>query len=412
MDDTNISMEEYIRLEEEKAQRHGRTFNWQTTTFGKVKYYEDEDDCFTDFETKFLAIVFDNTLTSDTTPSCEPTKYCGGQDMAPLPPRDQRHLWLHYQVEGYTEEIVHDFEQRMETIFGRQVNRVHILDFEGLNLEMRQDFAVRLRMVYTRGDGQLVFAGHAWRRLFRIRAPLVHEFILEFLSTCQMSDIEMGLDKMAEAGFGAYWDGNDRVIPKNGDLRDYWTEISGQAPKKVTGVDLCYLSSIDRETANVPHLLAQYLFRHAKGRKSRARLLGGHFIGCLTAHFGLVSDEGLRGLQVVARELPLIDLHELKRLNIFLRFNDTRAWVALGPERKHTDTIGAHKGDKAGLAVDEGAQDIPAPIQASQPPPPAPQPWTITLLCSSGLPYQRRVRPRIGDASTSVAPHTDDNCNP
>ncbi|GJV35287.1 hypothetical protein Tco_1407764 [Tanacetum coccineum] len=70
MDDPNITMKEYIRLEEEKTQRHGRTFNWQTTTFGKVKNYEDEDDCSIDFETEFPAIVFDNTLT--TIPS-EPT---------------------------------------------------------------------------------------------------------------------------------------------------------------------------------------------------------------------------------------------------------------------------------------------------------------------------------------------------
>ncbi|GJW18909.1 hypothetical protein Tco_0026345 [Tanacetum coccineum] len=66
-------MEEYIRLEEEKAQRHGRTFNWQTAAFRKVKYYEEEDDCFTDFEAEFPVIVFDNTLTSDTTLPCEPT---------------------------------------------------------------------------------------------------------------------------------------------------------------------------------------------------------------------------------------------------------------------------------------------------------------------------------------------------
>ncbi|GKA58794.1 hypothetical protein Tco_0758107 [Tanacetum coccineum] len=65
-------MKEYIRLEEEKAQRHGRTFNWQTATYGKVKYYEDVDDCFTNFETKFPAIVFDDTLTSDVALSCEP----------------------------------------------------------------------------------------------------------------------------------------------------------------------------------------------------------------------------------------------------------------------------------------------------------------------------------------------------
>ncbi|GJS31899.1 hypothetical protein Tco_0492519 [Tanacetum coccineum] len=64
MDDPNITMEEYIRLEEEKARRHGQTFNWQTATFGKVENYEDEDDCSIDFETEFPAIVFDNTLTA------------------------------------------------------------------------------------------------------------------------------------------------------------------------------------------------------------------------------------------------------------------------------------------------------------------------------------------------------------
>ncbi|GKF56163.1 hypothetical protein Tco_0166503, partial [Tanacetum coccineum] len=58
---------------------------------------------------------------------------------------------------------------------------------------MRQDLAVRLRMVYSK-EGKQVFMRHAWRRLFGIQAPLVCEFILEFLSTCRMSDTEMGLD--------------------------------------------------------------------------------------------------------------------------------------------------------------------------------------------------------------------------
>ncbi|GJU20048.1 hypothetical protein Tco_1153390 [Tanacetum coccineum] len=82
------------------------------------------------------------------------------------------------KVEGYTEEIVHDFEQRLETIFGRQVNRVHILDFEGLTPDMRQDLAERLRMVYTRDDGQEVFMSHAWRRLFEI-STIAHEYVTE-----------------------------------------------------------------------------------------------------------------------------------------------------------------------------------------------------------------------------------------
>nr|GFB89428.1 hypothetical protein [Tanacetum cinerariifolium] len=115
-------------------------------------------------------------------------------DMAPLPPYDQIHPWLRYHVDGYVEEIVHNFKQSMEMIFDRHGNRVHILDFKGLIQEMRQDLAMRLRMMDTGGDGHMVFASHAWRRLFGIRAPLVREFILEFLSTFWMSDTKMGLD--------------------------------------------------------------------------------------------------------------------------------------------------------------------------------------------------------------------------
>ncbi|GKC39260.1 hypothetical protein Tco_1051644 [Tanacetum coccineum] len=71
---------------------------------------------------------------------------------------------------------------------------------------------------------------------------------------------------------------------------------------------------------------------HAKGRKSGARLSGGHFIGRLAAHFGLVSNEGLR--DVVA---------------------------------------GAPKAAGDALAVDKGASADPAPIQVPQPPHAAPR---------------------------------------
>ncbi|GJU02464.1 hypothetical protein Tco_1112802 [Tanacetum coccineum] len=73
MDNLNITMEEYIRLQEDKALSRGETFNWQTATYGKMEYCEDEDDCFTNFETKFPAIILDNTLTSDAAISCGPT---------------------------------------------------------------------------------------------------------------------------------------------------------------------------------------------------------------------------------------------------------------------------------------------------------------------------------------------------
>nr|GEU33687.1 hypothetical protein [Tanacetum cinerariifolium] len=72
MDDPNITMEEYIRLEEENARRHGKVFNWESATYGKIWDNKDVHDLGF-IETKFPAIVFNNTLTSETALSCEPT---------------------------------------------------------------------------------------------------------------------------------------------------------------------------------------------------------------------------------------------------------------------------------------------------------------------------------------------------
>ncbi|GKD33927.1 hypothetical protein Tco_1249436 [Tanacetum coccineum] len=151
-----------------------------------------------------------------------------------------------------------------------------------------------------------------------------------------MSDIEMGLDvadtlcfqlggvrrrmtwrqfilalglhteqEMAEVEFGAYWDGSERLIPNKGDLRDYWIEISfdrdflGPAPSYILIQDpvrrLCH-RMIAYSISGRGQAPEKYLFRHTEGRKSGARLLGGYFIARLAMHFGLVSDDGLRGL--------------------------------------------------------------------------------------------------------------------
>ncbi|GJS23988.1 hypothetical protein Tco_0452620 [Tanacetum coccineum] len=72
MDDPNITMEEYIRLEEEKAHGSGKVYNWETATYGKIWYDEDVHDL-RSVETEFPAIVFNDALTSKVTLSCEPT---------------------------------------------------------------------------------------------------------------------------------------------------------------------------------------------------------------------------------------------------------------------------------------------------------------------------------------------------
>ncbi|GKA94137.1 hypothetical protein Tco_0816123 [Tanacetum coccineum] len=72
MDNPNITMEEYIRLEEEKSHRHGKVYKWETATYGKIWDNEDVHDL-ESVETEFIAIVFNDTLTSEVALSCEPT---------------------------------------------------------------------------------------------------------------------------------------------------------------------------------------------------------------------------------------------------------------------------------------------------------------------------------------------------
>nr|GEX40834.1 hypothetical protein [Tanacetum cinerariifolium] len=71
MDNPNITMEEYIRLQEEKALSRDETFKWQTATYRKSEYCNDEDESFTNFEAKFPAIVLGNTKLSHPKPHKE-----------------------------------------------------------------------------------------------------------------------------------------------------------------------------------------------------------------------------------------------------------------------------------------------------------------------------------------------------
>ncbi|GJT41600.1 hypothetical protein Tco_0941465 [Tanacetum coccineum] len=72
MDDPDITMEEYIRLETEKALRKGKVYNWETATYGKIRY--DKDVHFLrSIETEFSAIVYNDALTFKLELSCELT---------------------------------------------------------------------------------------------------------------------------------------------------------------------------------------------------------------------------------------------------------------------------------------------------------------------------------------------------
>ncbi|GKD19355.1 hypothetical protein Tco_1208513 [Tanacetum coccineum] len=63
-------MEEYIKLQEEKARWRGKVYNWETAKYGKIWYDEDVHDL-RSVETEFPAIVFNDELSSEKTLSCE-----------------------------------------------------------------------------------------------------------------------------------------------------------------------------------------------------------------------------------------------------------------------------------------------------------------------------------------------------
>ncbi|GKD37518.1 hypothetical protein Tco_1257725, partial [Tanacetum coccineum] len=243
-DNPNITMEEYIRLEEEKARQHGTVYNWETAKYGKIcslnnneidfriSFDESDDeeympkiscfddlDFFKDFENEFPANVYNDALTSKSDFLTEPTLSPLHIDEFDL--KDETSLSEYDEVEqnlSRGNENTQGLKMLLKASHDK-INKIFIMEsfvmeldvnitawnylnngmllkakVEGYTKEiMRQDLAKRLRMVYTEDDGQEILVSHAWMRLFEIRAPLVHEFILEFFSTCRISS-EMGLD--------------------------------------------------------------------------------------------------------------------------------------------------------------------------------------------------------------------------
>ncbi|GJT02701.1 hypothetical protein Tco_0823870 [Tanacetum coccineum] len=245
---------------------------------------------------------------------------------------------IKYQIEEYTEGIVHDFERRLETIWDKSVNRVHILDFEGLTPEMRRDLAVRLRMVYTGED----------RKQDYTSVPV------------------MGTD-----GFRAYWTQSERIVPDKGDFRDYWIKISS---------DRDFLEDRGRR-------------RNSEGRKSGARRECAQEIPAPAPAQGPPPPPPAPQPRTMSQRIERIeeDMRDLQNdviglLGVVESFTTEQSRVSTWLISCMTQLM-----DASGH-----------PYQA----------FDSTLVGSSRMPYQRRVRPRTGDASTSVAPHAGNQPDP
>ncbi|GJT81729.1 hypothetical protein Tco_1056071 [Tanacetum coccineum] len=451
MDDPNITMKEYIRLEEEKARKRGKVFNWEIAKYGKIWYDKDIHDLIS-VEAEFLAIAFNDGVSSEKTLSYffkdfenkfpaivyndAPTSKLDSLTKSILSPQhiDEFDLKDETSLSEYDEEeqnvlyfndilpfnIIQPNDLKSEKdnddneidiiqssgdmalpprdqrhqylrYEGLQYSDVDIADFEE-RLERIHDRDARMLMKYRDNGGVIVFTSRAWRRLFDTKGPLVRELILEFYSTLRFGEGLLDLD----------------------------------SPR------------LDVGSVNIPYLLARYLRRFAAGRKSGALISRAQFVAQLAEHFRLLTEERHWGLTVIMRELPVIDMAELVRLQIYMEIDDTWEWVALGPERQPDAAAGAPEAAEDAPIADEGDQAVPATVQAPQQPPPPPpatglvqrsmtdqgifSTWMISCMTqlmeasgqtyqafdgtfqgSSPAAFQRCTRQRTDGASTSTA---------
>ncbi|GJY53267.1 hypothetical protein Tco_0444931 [Tanacetum coccineum] len=291
MNDPNITIKEYIRLEEEKAQRCGKVFNWEAARYGKIWYDDDVDDL-RSVETEFLAIVFNDNLKKSLgikTPMIRQIEFYHNF----FTPHTQTILPLQF-LEDYLLSIL-----------------IHTLFFIKI---------IRMAMEHHDDASVVVFTSRAWERLFDTRGPLLGG-VRRRLSWRQFI-LALGLhteEEMGTLGFARYLSENKRMIPGKGDLHNYWRDIStdgdflgpppsytlirdpvlrlchrmmahsiagrSQTPKKVTVTDLL----LNVGLVNIPYLLAQNLRRFAARRKSGAHISGGQFVARLAAYFGLLT---------------------------------------------------------------------------------------------------------------------------
>nr|GEX62417.1 hypothetical protein [Tanacetum cinerariifolium] len=173
-------------------------------------------------ETEFPVIVFNDKLTSKEALSCKPT------DFKNEFPATVYNDALKFKSDPSTEpvEIPHridEFDLKTKTSLSKS---------EGLS--------GRMLMENIDAQGQSVFTSRAWRRLFEIQGPLVHEVILKFFSTFRFGEALVDLDTVDE--MKTY---RDPMLTLCHRLIACSIAERSQAPEKVTVTDLFYLRGTD-----------------------------------------------------------------------------------------------------------------------------------------------------------------------
>ncbi|GKC45681.1 hypothetical protein Tco_1063403 [Tanacetum coccineum] len=144
------------------------------------------------------------------------------------PPCDQRHQYLRYEGLLYSDADIVDFKTILARIYRKEVHKVQVFDFGGLQDLMAEGLSARMLMEHRDAKGVSLF-GEAILDLdtpgalqFQLGGARRHMSWSKFI-------VALGLhtgEEMESPGFVRYWAESARQIPDKGDLRDYWIEIS------------------------------------------------------------------------------------------------------------------------------------------------------------------------------------------
>nr|GEV73691.1 hypothetical protein [Tanacetum cinerariifolium] len=331
MDDSNITMEEYFRLKEEKVHRNGKVYNWETATYGKI----DEVHNLRSVETKFQTIVFDDMFTSPAAISCEPT----------VSPLNDNKINFRISFDEFDDEDYTPSFPSLKSMVSYFDDLDYIKDFKNEFLAI-----VYNDVLTSKSD-------------FLTEPNMCPQYIDEFNLKDITSLFEYDEKEQNVLYFNNLFPFNviyhdDSKSNKENDDKP-WGDVSViPLPDKINiHVGAYARRGMDVGSVNIPYLLDRYLRLFASGRKRGAMIYGGQFVARLAKNFLLLTEERLQGLMVIVRDLPMIDMTELVRLQIY--YSDTHTAPQLptaGPARTMSQRLGMLEDDVHGLRGALGKQ--------------------------------------------------------
>ncbi|GKA17254.1 hypothetical protein Tco_0697091 [Tanacetum coccineum] len=424
MDDPNITMEEYIRLEEEKAQNRGKVFNWETAKYGKI-WYDEEIYDLRSIETEFPAIAFNGGVSSEKTLSCEPTVSSLNDEIdfrISFDDSDDKDYTVMFDKNLFSYKIIStnnlkmesenddekvnipsflppeptvscfddldffkDFENEFPTIIYNDAptSKSYLLTELTLNPKNIDEFDLKDETSlseYDEEEQNVLYFNDLFP--FNIIQPD------DLKSKKDNDDNEVDIIQSSEECLKSYYlctilvDFTDMALLPRDQRNQYlrFREVvldldTAGALQFQLGGARHHLSLRDPILRMCHSLIASSIARRSQAPEKvtvtdlfylRGMDVGSVNIPYLLAR--LLTEERLRGLIVIALALPVIDMAKLVRLQICVEIDDTWDWVAMGPGRQPDATVGAPRVAQDGPILDEGDQAVPTPVQALPPP--------------------------------------------